>query len=145
MRSTPRSVFVRDVLWAGGVAAVFSGIPSTVHAWLTGGDMMAATRAAGAMLLPASADDRALFAAAAVVHGSITLFWAAILAASLPRRHAFGAALVASAAIAVLDLRVIAPAAFPQVYALPFWPQFADHLAWGACVGAVFAWRWRKA
>lgn len=98
MRSTPRSVFVRDVL-----------------------------------------------AAAAVVHSSITLFWAAILAASLPRRHAFGGAVVASAAIAVLDLRVIAPAAFPQVYSLPFWPQFADHLAWGACVGAVLAWRWRGA
>jgi len=69
------------------------------------------------MLLPADADDRALFAPAAVVHGSITLFWTAILAGTLPRRHAF-----------------------PQVFALPFWPQFADHLAWGACVGGVLAW-----
>jgi hypothetical protein len=47
---------------------------------------------------------------------------------------------LAGAAIAVLDLRIIA-LLFDEVYALPFWPQFADHLAWGLTVGAVLKWR----
>jgi hypothetical protein len=38
-------------------------------------------------------------------------------------------------AIGLLDLRVIAPAFFPSVAALAFWPQMADHLMWGACLG----------
>jgi hypothetical protein len=47
-------------------------------------------------------------------------------------------ALAASVAIALVDLRLIAPALFPEVAALEFWPQLADHLMWGACVGVVF-------
>jgi hypothetical protein len=27
---------------------------------------------------------------------------------------------------------------FPEVAALAFWPQLADHLIWGACIGVVF-------
>ena len=42
-----------------------------------------------------------------------------------------------SALIALLDLRAIAPLFFPEVAALPFGPQLADHLAWGAVVGIV--------
>jgi hypothetical protein len=40
-------------------------------------------------------------------------------------------AVAALAGIAVLDLRVIGRL-FPEIYALAFWPQFADHLAFGA-------------
>lgn len=105
---------------------MLSGIPSTLYALATGADPMEATRAAGAM---AGRPDS--IAAAALVHASVSFFWAAVLwftnLRTLPR------ALVASAAIAVLDLRIIAPAFFPDVAALAFWPQFADHLAWGAC------------
>lgn len=50
------------------------------------------------------------------------------------------AALSAATAIAVLDLRIIGRL-LPEVYALPFWPQLADHLAWGITVGAVLKWR----
>jgi hypothetical protein len=51
-----------DALIAGGCAALFSGIPSTLYAWFTGGNVMEATCAAGAMLIPASSSDRELFA-----------------------------------------------------------------------------------
>jgi hypothetical protein len=132
------SRYGRHVLVAGGCAAVFSGIPSTLHAWLTGGDVMEATRAAGAMLIPASSSDRALFLAAAIVHGAVSLFWTAILVPVLPHRHTAGWAMLALAGVAVLDLRVIGQF-FPEILALAFWPQFADHLAFGAILGGVLA------
>jgi hypothetical protein len=120
----------RHLLHAWLLATVLSGIPSTLHALVTGGDPLEATRAAGAMIsMPGS------IAAAALVHCSVSLFWATVLWLALPRSHTVLWALLASAAIALLDLRVIAPAYFPEVAALEFWTQFADHLMWGACVG----------
>jgi hypothetical protein len=132
--------FWRDALAAGGCAALFSGIPSTLYAWLTGGDVMEATRAAGAMLIPASSSDGKLFAAAALVHAAVSSFWTVILAPLLPHRHTVAWATAALACVAVLDLRVIGPL-FPEIRALDFWPQFADHLAFGAILGGVLAYR----
>jgi hypothetical protein len=100
---------------------------------------MAATRAAGSMLISPQASDVGLFCAAALVHCTISLFWAAILVWLLPRRRIMTESLVAAAFIAVLDLRIIARL-FPEVYSLPFWPQFADHLAWGVCFGLALRW-----
>lgn len=115
-------------------ATLFSGLPSTLHALWSGGDVMEATWAAGRMLLPAAEPGGALLAAAALAHGMVSLFWALALW-RLPRRRLAMEAVAAAAAIAVLDLLIIAPRFFPAVAALPFWPQFADHLMWGACYG----------
>jgi hypothetical protein len=123
----------RHLFYAWLLATLLSGIPSTLFAFLTGGDPMAATRAAGAMIgRPDS------IAAAALVHASVSLFWAVVLWVVLPYRPTTLWALVVSAGIALLDLKVIAPIFFPEVAALAFWPQLADHLMWGACVGLVF-------
>lgn len=129
--------FAGDVLVPGAWAAILSGIPSTAYALATGGDPLEATRAAGAMLIDPNASDAALFGAATIVHVAVTVFWAAILVAVLPRGTEFAGALAASVAIALLDLRVIAPVFFAEVAALDFWPQLADHLAWGAAFGAA--------
>jgi hypothetical protein len=43
------------------------------------------------------------------------------------------------AGIAALDLGVIAPRRAPAIAALPQVPQWADHLAFGALVGACLA------
>jgi hypothetical protein len=127
----------RDLFLAWLVATVFSGLPSTLYALATGADPLEATRAAGAMLVRASAGTPMLIAAAALVHPAVSLFWTAVFAWLLPRRHVAMWAVAGSAAVALLDLRVIAPAFFPAVAALPFWPQFADHLMWGALLGAT--------
>ena len=132
----------RDVAMAAAVAALVSGVPSTLHAGWTGGDLLEATRAAGAMLVPADSSDAQLVPAAAFVHVTISLFWAAVLAPVLPRKRLLAWALLASAAIALLDLRLIGRF-FPAIYALPFWPQFADHLAWGGAFGVTLNWRMR--
>jgi hypothetical protein len=81
---------------------------------------------------------------AALVHASVSLFWAAILAFTLPRRHTTAWSVAAAALIGVLDLRIIAPRFFPDVAALELWPQMADHLMWGACFGLVLELRQKK-
>jgi hypothetical protein len=135
--------FGRDALVAGGCAALLSGIPSTLYAWVTGGDVMEATRAAGAMLIPAISTDRDLFIAAALVHAGVSLFWTLVLVPLLPHRHTVVWAIVALACIAVLDLRVIGRL-FPEIFALSFWPQFADHIAFGAVLGSVLEYRRKR-
>jgi hypothetical protein len=123
----------RELLYGWLLATLLSGIPSTLYALLTASDALEATRAAGAMInRPGS------IAAAALVHSSVSLFWATVLWLLLPYRRTALWALLASMGIALLDLRVIAPAFFPEVAALAFWPQLADHLMWGACVGLAF-------
>jgi hypothetical protein len=138
------SAYWCDVLAAAWTAILVSGTPSTLYALVTGSDATEATLAAGAMLLPASSNTPALFTAAAVVHVAVSLFWAAILVAILPRRHALLCATAAAALIAFVDLRLIAPAFFPEVASLPFGPQLADHLMWGASFGWVLARRRRS-
>jgi hypothetical protein len=122
-------------------ATVLSGAPSTLHALLTGADPLEATRAAGAMLLPHETATLPLVAAATLVHLAVSTFWALVFARLLPRRHAAAWAVAGALAVGVLDLRVIAPAFFPEVAALPFVPQMADHAMWGACLGGVLQWR----
>ena len=125
----------RELLYAWLLATLLSGIPSTVYALLTGGDPLEATQAAAAMLLRSESSLIKLLLAATLVHAAVSLFWSVVLWLALPDRRTILWALLASAAIALVDLRVIAPAFFPEVAALAFWPQFADHLMWGACVG----------
>jgi hypothetical protein len=144
-RGCRRSRLAGDLAWAWAAATLFSGLPSTLHALATGGDVTEATRAAGAMLIPADSSLPRLLAAAALVHAAVSLFWSAILVLALPRRGVVAWALVASALIGVLDLRVIAPVLFPEVARLSFAPQLADHLAWGLCVGLALRWRDRHA
>lgn len=132
-----------DAVIAGGSAALLSGLPSTLYALMTGADAMEATRAAGAMLISAGSSDSALFAAAAVVHLSVSAFWTAVLVPVLPQRHTTFWAVVALAAVAVLDLQLIGRL-FPEILALPFGPQFVDHLAFGAVLGGVLEYRRRQ-
>jgi hypothetical protein len=132
---------LRDLLHAWLMATIFSGLPSTLHALSKGSDPLEATRAAGAMLLPADSALAALLAAATVAHGCVSLFWAGIFGLLLPPRRVLLWSVAAAAAVALLDLQVIAPLLFPTVAALPFWPQFADHLMWGALLGGTLQYR----
>jgi hypothetical protein len=137
---------VRDGLVAGSVAAVAGGTPSTLHALATGGDVLESTRAAGSIALSRSEDEEALLAAGANVHAAVSLFWGVALAHVIPRRTGARTSVAAGAigglAIAALDLGLVARL-FPRIRALPRVPQLADHVAFGAVVGAVLAWRRR--
>ncbi|HXH87887.1 MAG TPA: hypothetical protein VNI55_04710 [Gaiellaceae bacterium] len=126
----------RNAIEAGAWAAVLSGVPSTVHALVTGRDPLEATKAAGAILLPHERRTGRLVAAAALVHLALSFGWALALARAGARGPARGAA--AGLAIAALDLGVIGRR-FPRVRALPLGPQVLDHLAYGAIVGLVLS------
>jgi hypothetical protein len=132
---------LRDIVAAWLVATIFSGLPSTLYALLGGADPAEATLAAGPMLLPYETSVTTLVAAAAVVHGGISLFWTLVLARLVPARREVPWAVLASAGIAILDLKLIAPEFFPAVAALDFWPQFADHVMWGLCLGGTWTFR----
>jgi hypothetical protein len=137
---TDRRTCWQDVLLAALVAGVTGGVPSTTLALLAGDDVLRPTRAAGAMLISSQSPTAALLVAAVMVHMSVSIFWAAIFARCLPRRRIMLWATLAAGVVAVFDLRVVGRL-FPEIFALPFWPQFADHLAWGFTVGAVLHWR----
>jgi hypothetical protein len=132
---------VRDGLVAGAVAALPSGLPSTLHALATGRDPLAATLAAGSLLLPGETRRGRLVAAALPVHVALSLGWGVALSLARVRGAAAGAA--AGLAIAALDLGVVGRR-LPRIRGLPLAPQVADHLAYGAVAGAVLRRRPRR-
>lgn len=129
---------MQDGLVAGLVAGLVSGAPSTLHALATGRDPLEATLAAGTLLLPRERRRVRLLLAAMPVHVGLSLGWALVLARLLPRTRTATAGAVVGLAIAALDLAVGARR-FPRIRALPLLPQIADHVAFGATVGAVLA------
>jgi hypothetical protein len=130
--------YLRAGLRAGAVAGVLSGAPSTVHALAAGRSPVEAIRAAGTLVLPDDAAPSSLAAAGVVAHGAISLGWGVVLAAVLPRRRAALWGALAGLAVAGLDLGVLGRR-WPRIRALPPVPQVADHVAFGALVGAVLS------
>ena len=127
---------LRAGLRAGAVAGALSGVPSTVHAVATGRSPFDALKAAGTLLLSDDAPRSAQAAAGVVAHSAISLGWGVVLAVVLPRRRAVAWGAVAGLVIAGLDLGVLGRR-WPRIRALPRAPQVADHVAFGALVGAV--------
>ena len=76
----------RDIIEAGVIGAATAGIPSTAYSLINGDDVLEGGRAAGAIVLPNETRTPVLLAAGAVVHLAISLGWAAVLAAVLPRQ-----------------------------------------------------------
>lgn len=127
---------VRDGLAAGTVAVVLSGLPSTIDALVRGADPLEAGAAAGTLMLPAELRTGRLLLAGVAVHLALSLGWALVLASVLPRRTTVASGAAGGLAIAALDLGLVGRR-FPRVRALPLPPQIADHVVFGAVVGAV--------
>jgi hypothetical protein len=123
---------MRDRAAAGLIAALVSGAPSTVWAGVRGRDPLEATLAAGSIVLGGERRRGPLLVAAAVVHVSVSLFWAAVF----PRRAGVVGGALFGLGIAALDLGVLG-LRFPRIRALPLAPQVADHALFGAVVGAA--------
>lgn len=143
---------MRDAMRAGAVAAIVSGVPSTVWALVSGTDPLEPSLAAGAMVLPGTTGRVRLLVAAAGAHTVLSLGWAQVLAVVptrprlLRRSRAAGAARGAAAglAIAALDLGLAHASRAPRlraIRALPVLPQVADHVVYGAVVGGLLAGR----
>jgi hypothetical protein len=126
----------RDALAAGAWAAALSGAPSTLHALTTRRDPLEATKAAGSILLPRETRTVPLVLAAGLVHLALSFGWALVLARAGVRGPLRGAA--SGLVVAAVDLGLVGRR-FPRVRALPQMPQVADHLAYGAVLGAALA------
>ena len=133
---------IEDGLVAGGVAALLSGAPSTLHALATRTSPLEASLAAGSLLAPRARRPSVLLLAAVPVHVALSLGWALLLAAVLPRRNTVAWGTLAGLAIAALDLGVVGRR-HPRIRALPAIPQVLDHVAYGATVGAALSLRRR--
>jgi len=120
----------RNRIIAVATAGTVSGLPSTIHALAAGGSALAATRAAGTLL------GRASVPRGIVAHVTLSVSWGYLLVKALPAGHRVAVGLVGGAAIAALDLGVVGRHV-PAIRALPQLPQWADHLAFGAVLGAV--------
>ena len=125
-----------DILVAGLAGAALSGLPSTAYSLISGDDPLDGGRAAGRIVLRRETRTSRLLAAGAVVHLTISLGWAAVLAALLPRRKEPLSGVAAGIAIAALDLGLIGRR-IPAIRALPQGRQWADHAAYGLAVGLV--------
>jgi hypothetical protein len=125
-----------DALAAGLAGAAGSAIPSTVWSLVRGDDVLEGGRAAGAMLLPRERRTAVLLVAATPVHLAISLGWAAVLAAALPRGGEPAWGIVGGMLIATLDLALIGRR-IPAIRTLPQGRQWADHAAYGISVGLV--------
>jgi hypothetical protein len=118
------------------VAAATSGIPSTTWTLVRGGDLMQGARAAGSIVLPRESRSVPLLVAAAPVHLALSVGWAIVLGAVLPRRREPLYGMAGGLAIAALDLGLIGRR-MPAIRALEQPPQWLDHLAYGLTVGVV--------
>jgi len=121
---------------AGLVAAGASAIPSTTWTLLVGGDILEGARAAGALILPNEHRTSRLLAAAVPVHVALSLGWALILEALLPRRHEPLYGMLGGLGIAALDLGIVGRR-IAAIRALEQPPQWLDHAAYGLAVGLV--------
>jgi hypothetical protein len=123
---------MKDWLRATAIAALVSGIPSTVHALLKHQDPLAATKAAGKLALPRETRTPHLLAAAIPTHLAISLTWGYAISRIPNPSAARGAA--AGLAIAALDLHLPGKRLAP-VRQLQRGPQLADHVVFGATIG----------
>ena len=138
VRGVGATAVTEDAIAAGAAAALLSGVPSTLHAILSGIDPLEASLAAGTLLLRDERRPSRLLPAAMIAHGALSLGWALVLAATLPRQRTIAWGALAGLAIAALDLGVVGRC-YPRIRALALAPQVLDHVAYGATVGCVLS------
>jgi len=121
------------------VAAMFSGLPSTLHALRTGGSFRSAIRyvydatcAVGTLVPPG----RPAFVRGAIVHLGISVAFGEALARMLPERRSVVWGAAAGLAIGLINVGMIGRR-FPAIRALPLLPQLADNVAFGLLFAAV--------
>lgn len=136
----------RGVVEATALAAVLSGVPSTLHAFIKGRGLRAAaayvydaTRAVGTLVPPG----RPGFGRGAVVHLAISTLCGEALARTLPTGHSAEWGAAAGLAIGVVNVGVIGRS-FPAIRGLPLLPQLADNMMFGAVFAVTLERRGRQ-
>jgi hypothetical protein len=130
----------RRVIEATLVAATFSGLPSTLHAFVeqrslrsAAGYVYQATRAVGTLVPPG----RPGFGRGIVIHLVISMLCGEALARTLPRGHPVEWGAAAGLVIGIINVGVIGRS-FPAIRALPLAPQIADNVMFGTVFAVAF-------
>ena len=121
-----RSRYVR----AAVVAGTLSGVPSTLWALVRGRPLTEAARAAGQLL------GKPTLVRGLVAHAALTCVWTAVLVPALPTRRRVGLGARRRARRSTSSTWRWSARRVPHVRDLARLPQPADHLAFGALVGA---------
>lgn len=123
----------RRVIEATLVAATFSGLPSTLQAFIeqsslrsAAGYVYDATRAVGTLVPPG----RPGFGRGMVVHLAISMLCGETLARTLPRDHPVEWGAAAGLVIGIINVGIIGRS-FPAIRELPLVPQIADNVMFG--------------
>jgi hypothetical protein len=129
----------RRVVEATVIAAVFSGLPSTVHAAIRQRTLRSAavyvydtTRAVGTLVPPG----RPGFGRGVVVHFAISVLCGVTLARTLPRGQSAAWGAAAGLLIGVINFGVVGRR-FPAISRLPLVPQLADNVMFGTVFALV--------
>jgi hypothetical protein len=129
----------RGVMEATLCAATFSGLPSTLHAFIKQRSLRSAavyvydtTRAVGTLIPPG----RPGFGRGVVVHVAISMLCGETLAWTLPHDHSAEWGAAAGFVIGVINVGVIGRW-FPAIRALPLAPQIADNVMFGTVFAVV--------
>ena len=129
----------RRVIEATLVAAAFSGLPSTLRAFIKQRSLRSAavsvydtTRAVGTLVPPG----RPSFGRGVVVHLVISMLCGETLARTLPRDHSAEWGAAAGFLIGVINVGVIGRP-FPAISGLPLVPQLADNVMFGMVFALV--------
>jgi len=119
---------------AVALAALGSGLPSSVVTLARRRNVLDSTRAAGTMLVGESSSLTARLVAGVGVHVAISTVWGALLWRSLPARNTAAWGAVAGLGIAAVDLGTVGRRV-AAIRDLPLAPQLADHVAFGLIIG----------
>ena len=129
----------RRVIQATLLAATFSGLPSTLHAFIKRRSLRSAavyvydaTRAVGTLVPPG----RPGFGRGVVVHLAISMLCGETLAWTLPGDHSAEWGAAAGFVIGVINVGVIGRS-FPAISGLPLMPQLADNVMFGTVFAVV--------
>jgi hypothetical protein len=129
----------RRLMEATLLAATFSGLPSTLHAFVKQRSLRSAavyaydaTRAVGTLVPPG----RPGFGRGVVVHLAISMLCGETLARTLPRDHSAAWGAAAGLVLGVINVGVIGRS-FPAITGLPLVPQLADNVMFGTVFAVV--------
>ncbi len=135
--------WVTDGLVAGTVAGLASTLPSALAGARSSGDPWASRRAAGNLVLPATAPGPVLLAAGIALSVADALNWGVVLARWLDRTHPVIHGAGAGVGLVAFRYGVVGRRR-PLIRALPPLPQVVDSVVFGMVAGAVLSRRRRQ-
>lgn len=122
-----------DGLLAGAVGGVAGWVASALH-----GDLPAAARAAGSIVLPERAAPATLAAVGVLTHSAVAMNWGVVMSRFLNRQRPTTHGVAVGVGLFAFQYWLFGRC-YPRIRSLPAVVQLADHLLYGAVTGAALS------